>query len=89
VVATPTGADVTCGVSTVSITNGTDGDDGTFAISEVLDPCGDGPGADEVVLVFATGEWIAWYSGLGLSILAPGGSYQTTDQQACTFSVPL
>ena len=82
------GADVWCGGNYVHIANGEDGADAPFAISEVYDPCGDGPGPDEVVLIFATGEWIAWYQGLGLSILTPGQTYVTTDQSSCQFTVP-
>jgi hypothetical protein len=92
VVDTIAGATVTCGLDSVAIVDGIDGEDGAdapFAISEVVDPCSDGPGHDEVVLVFATGEWIAWYVGLGLFILTPGATYQTSDAQACVFTVPL
>ena len=84
------GATITCSDgSSAYIADGADGLDAPFAISEVRDPCGDGPGPDEVILIFATGEWVAWYQNLGLSILTPGGTYQTTDQQACVFTVPL
>lgn len=88
VVQTLTGATVTCGLDSAVISNGIDGADAPFAISEVYDPCGNGPGPDEVVLIFATGEWIAWYQGLGLSILTPGSAYVTTDQSSCLFTVP-
>lgn len=88
VVDTIAGATVTCGLDSVAILDGENGQDAPFAISEVVDPCSDGPGPDEVILVFATGEWIAWYQGLGLSILTPGATYRTTDQQSCVFTVP-
>jgi hypothetical protein len=89
VVDTLAGATITCGLDSVAIADGENGADAPMAISEVYDPCGNGPGPDEVVLIFATGEWVAWYVDLGLSILTPGAWYQTTDQQACTFQVPL
>jgi len=82
------GATIFCGLDSVAILDGEDGADAPFAISEVVDPCSDGPGHDEVILVFATGEWVAWYVGLGLSILTPGATYQTSDAQACIFTVP-
>lgn len=67
--------------------NGIDGVDGTTPFI-MWDPCGDGPGHDEIILVFDTGEYVAWYQDLGLALLTPGLTYHTTDQQQCVFTVP-
>ena len=93
---TAEGALITCadGSSTV-VNDGTNGDDGLDGIDgldgsapfKIVDPCGDGPGADEVVLVFESGEILAWYKNLGLSELQEGLTYVTTDQQKCKFKV--
>lgn len=53
----------------------------------IIDPCGDGPGHDEVVLIFPGGEVMAWYLDLGLTLLEPGVVYRTTDTQRCLFMV--
>jgi hypothetical protein len=61
----------------------------SMGIVAVIDPCGDGPGFDEVILQLADGTLIAYFesgSRRHLSILGPG-NYQTTDQQQCLFSV--
>lgn len=55
-------------------------------IMDSIDPCGDGPGPDEILLVLSDGSIVAWYKDLGLSYLEPG-TYQTTDAQACVFTV--
>jgi hypothetical protein len=55
-------------------------------IAEVYDPCGDGPGVDEVLLILGDGTILAWYLDLGLAILEPG-NYITTDSQGCSFEV--
>lgn len=57
-----------------------------LAIAEVLDPCGDGPGVDEVLLILGDGTVLAWYVDLGLAVLEPG-IYMTTDSQGCTFEI--
>lgn len=67
--------------------DGLDGVDGTTPFI-MWDPCGDGPGHDEIVLVFETGEYVAWYEDLGLALLTPGLTYHTSDQQQCVFTVP-
>lgn len=58
-------------------------------IVELIDPCGDGPGFDEVLLKTSSGKLIAYFE-VGnkrfLSVLT-NGTYQTTDQQACVFQV--
>lgn len=56
------------------------------AIVEIIDPCGDSNGVDEVLFVLSSGEVVAWYQNLGLAILN-NGSYVTTDNQACNFTV--
>lgn len=66
------------------------GPSGQNAVIEVIDPCGDGAGFDEVLLVIGTGEIIAYFEGPSntkhLALLIPG-NYRTTDQQACNFRV--
>ncbi len=58
-------------------------------IVEFIDPCGDGPGFDEVVLKTSSNKLIVYFesgSRRFLTILTPG-AYITTDQQACRFTV--
>jgi hypothetical protein len=58
-------------------------------VAEIIDPCGDGPGFDEVVLKMGSGEFIAYFqqgNRRHLSVLVPG-NYQTTDQQKCNFTI--
>lgn len=65
-----------------------------LSITEIIDPCGDGVGYDEVVLRLSDGSLIAYMEvgqGQGiqkrfLAVLTPG-NYITTDQQACVFTV--
>lgn len=66
-------------------TDGVDGRDGTLV--DVIDPCGDGPGVDEVLLQFNDGLILAWYKDLGFSVLTEGNNYQTTDAQKCKFTI--
>lgn len=103
---TANGAVILCedGTSAV-IVNGTDGAQGeqgeagengqdllpgAYTIAEIFDPCSDGPGYDEVLLVLQNGQILAHYSGGGnlqfLSLIGPG-NYRTTDQQSCNFTV--
>lgn len=59
------------------------------SIVEFVDPCGNGPGYDEVLLKTSTGKLVAYFeSGANrfLTVLTPG-NYRTTDQQACNFQV--
>lgn len=66
--------------------NGVDGIDGTQVT--IFDPCGDDlTGPDEILLIFSTGEIIAWYKNLGFIVLEPGVVYRTTDAQKCQFFV--
>ena len=50
-----------------------------------LDPCGDGPGEDQVIYKFYDGRYAAWAE-TGLVILEPGLHY-TSDQQRCKFLI--
>lgn len=59
-------------------------------IVEFADPCGDDPGAfDEVILKTSSGKFVAYFESGGdrfLTILS-NGSYRTTDNQRCNFTV--
>jgi len=65
--------------------NGTDGADAEYFIEKVVDPCGDGKGVDEILLVTMDGV-LAWYKNVGLVVLEDG-NYVTTDKQRCKFSI--
>lgn len=83
------GAVITCGNTTAVILNGIDGDDAhptAYSVTELIDPCGDSPGQDEVLLKLANGQYIAWYISLGLSVIGPG-NWQTTDASHCNFNI--
>lgn len=68
--------------------DGIDGQDGADSIVQIVDPCGDDPGeVDEVLLVMHNGTVLAWFKNVGLVVLQPGASYQTTDKQKCNFSI--
>jgi hypothetical protein len=56
------------------------------SIQEIIDPCGDGPGVDEVLLFLYDGTILAWYQDVGLAELSDG-NYVTTDLQSCPFSI--
>lgn len=58
-------------------------------ISDIVDPCGNGPGHDEVIIIFADGAAIAWYKNLGLVALDEFKRYVTTDAQKCEFEIQL
>jgi len=54
-----------------------------------VDPCGDGPGFDEVLMRMSDGSLMAYFESgkyRFLTILAPG-VYRTTDSQKCKFRV--
>ncbi len=58
-------------------------------VIEIIDPCGDGIGVDEIILRLGTGELIAYFEQGGnrfLTVLKTG-RYQTTDQSRCVFDV--
>jgi len=56
---------------------------------EIIDPCGDKPGAyDEVLVRIDDGRLVAYFESGGtrfLTILLQNVTYQTTDSQACVF----
>lgn len=64
---------------------------GYESIAEIVDPCGDGPGYDEVLLKTSSGKYIAYFEGLGsdrfLSVLEQEVNYETTDAQECQFYI--
>lgn len=60
--------------------------DSINGVAEIVDPCGDGRGFDEVLLVMDSGAIIAWYKNLGLVVL-DDGYYRTTDKQRCRFQI--
>ncbi len=59
-------------------------------VTAILDCGGDSAGYDEVVLRLSSGKHIAYFKDNGsrefLAVLAPG-SYQTTDQSKCAFTI--
>lgn len=72
--------------------DGTDGQDAPptpYTVTELVDPCGDGPGYDEVLMRLANGQLVAHFASGALQFLTMigPGSYATTDQQACQFTV--
>lgn len=94
------GALIQCGGNTEAViyngTNGEDGEDGQdlvpgpYSVVEVINPCGDQPGVDEVLLRLENGQLLAHYAGGGniqfLGLIGPG-SYVTTDGKNCHFTV--
>lgn len=86
----PEGALVECTDGTSAlVSNGVNGLNGTNSIVNIIDPCGDGAGPDEVLLIMDNGQVVAWYQNLGLSVLQPNQQYQTTDTQQCRFQVDI
>lgn len=89
------GRDGTNGLDGVDGVNGADGQDGLpappsdYTITELIDPCGDGPGFDEVLLRTANGALLAHYADGVKQFLTtvPPGTYISTDGQACVFTV--
>lgn len=57
-----------------------------LVVTEVIDPCGDRAGSLDEVLLDTNQGVMAWYSGLGLTLLEDG-NYRTTDRQRCSFSI--
>jgi len=58
-------------------------------VKEYVDPCGNGPSFDEVLMRTSSGKLVAHFSSGALeffTLLTPG-SYVTTDSQACQFTV--
>lgn len=75
--------------------DGIDGQDGAdapptpYTVTELIDPCGDAPGYDEVLMRLHNGLLVAHFaSGTKqfLTVIGPG-TYMTTDGTACTFTV--
>jgi outer membrane murein-binding lipoprotein Lpp len=57
-------------------------------IHEIVDPCGDGPGFDEVLLRTSSGYMGYFEAGNNRFLaLIPAGSYHLTDQSACPFII--
>ncbi len=76
------------GVDGIDGEDGSDGQDGTDgATFNIVDPCGDGQGHDEVLIILNDGRVLAWYVNLGFTILNENVNYQTTDAQKCKFKV--
>lgn len=81
----------TDGTSAVLL-NGKDGEDAPstpYSITEIINPCGDSPGFDEILFRTHSNQIIAHFSSGGLqflTILSPG-SYRTTDSESCLFSI--
>ena len=69
--------------------DGRDGVDGVDAVLEVIDPCGDAPDQYDEVLVQMDGCIAAYFQDGAEEFLVclPDGNYQTTDKQACRFSI--
>lgn len=59
-------------------------------IVEYFDPCGNGPGFDEVLLHTRSGKYLAYFesgSNRFLTVLQPNTAYRSTDQQRCYFTL--
>lgn len=69
-------------ISRIAILESTNG----LTIVEIIDPCGDSAGLDEVLLKMSDGTILAWLKNVGIVELT-NGSYITTDSQKCVFSV--
>jgi len=87
------GAIISCTDGTTAlIVNGADGEDAppsAYTVTELVDPCGDQPGFDEVLFRLYNGTLIAHYSHGSrqfLTVVGPG-NYQTTDGHSCNFNV--
>lgn len=93
------GALITCSDSSVLLLNGATGPQGEvgpvspYALTEIIDPCGNAPGIyDEVILRTQAGRLLASFSdnvngyNTRLSELVQG-NYMTTDGSNCHFSV--
>lgn len=61
------------------------------AISAIYDPCGDGPGYDEVILRTVSGKFIVYYGNGNRGFLRAlsDGYYVTSDKQACEFIINI
>lgn len=59
------------------------------AVTQIIDPCGDSAGFDEVVLKTTAGEYLAYFQSEGKRFLSKltNGNYVTTDGTSCHFTV--
>lgn len=67
-----------------------EGLEATDTAVELLDPCGNGPGFDEVLVRMKSGKVVAYFesgSNRFLSVLTPNQQYRTTDGTNCNFRV--
>jgi hypothetical protein len=69
------------------VCDGIDGQDGINSVVKTFDPCGDGPGIDEIILLLNDNSAVAWYKNKGLVVLEENKTYQTTDSQKCKFEI--
>lgn len=61
----------------------------SITILSLINPCGDGPGFDEVILKLSSGQYLAYFehgNNRFLSVIQ-NGSYETTDAQKCRFTI--
>jgi len=73
---------LTCGPDQVVIPD-------MLPVTSVIDPCGDGPGVDEVMIQLQGDLYIAWYRPVGIVVLAKDIRYTTTDRQRCEFIIGI
>lgn len=73
--------------------NGKDAELPAYAVTQIIDPCGDAPSVvDEVLLKMANGQFLVSFSenasgkNTRLAVL-PAGTYITTDGSNCTFTI--
>lgn len=87
---TVSGAIITCADGTTAIIlNGEDAPPTPYSVVELINPCGDSSGFDEILFRTHNNELIAHFSSGGLqflTILTPG-NYVTTDSGTCNFTV--
>lgn len=70
-------------IQILNVTNSTN-------VTSIVDPCGNGPGFDEVLLKMSDGKYVAYFqhgNNRMLTVLQNNSSYQTTDEQICNFSL--
>lgn len=59
------------------------------SVTEIIDPCGDAPGFDEVILKTKNGKFLAYFENGSKRFLTKltNGTFMTTDGSSCTFTV--
>jgi hypothetical protein len=59
------------------------------SVSEIIDPCGDESGYDEVILKLNGGQYLAYFQhgNNRFLTLLPAGNYETSDSSSCAFSI--